>query len=169
MIKHALFLRWLLIVSAISIGFFFAYQLGVIQSINEVDSLFISHTIITGFVFMSCWCGLKTYNLSKSVEDDKKVLPDTKNLEEIGWFAAGTFTALGMFGTIVGMILALNGLGGINVSDVISMQGALTHVIKGMGIALYTTGVGIVCARLLEFQYVNLGHTRRKKKNEQKL
>lgn len=167
MVKHALFLRWLLMVAIICIGSFFASQLGVFTAIHEVDTLFISHTIIAGFVFMTGWCGFKTYNLSKQeVNGD---LPQTENLEELGWFASGTFTALGMFGTIVGMIMALNGLGAINVSDVLSMQTALQGVIRGMGIALYTTGVGIVCAKLLDFQYINLGHARRNKENEKKL
>ena len=168
MVKHALFLRWLLIVAIICIGSFFAHHVGIFVNIHEVDTLFISHTIIAGFVLMTGWCGIKTYNLSKQ-EAAGENLPHTENLEELGWFASGTFTALGMFGTIVGMIMALNGLGTINVSDVLSMQTALQGVIRGMGIALYTTGVGIVCAKLLEFQYINLGHARRNKENEKKL
>ena len=164
MIRHALFLRWLLMVALIVIGSFFAHQLGVFESIHDTDRYFISHTILAGFSFMSLWCGVKTFNLSRSVEDDHDViLPSTENLEEIGWFAAGTFTALGFFGTIVGMTLALNGLGGINPNDILSMQAGLTKVVQGVGVALYTTGVGIVCSRLLMLQYFNLGHARRKK------
>jgi hypothetical protein len=169
MVKHALFLRWMLITGLTVIGSFFAQQAGIFAAIHDTDHFYISHTIITGFFFMTIWCGLKTYKLSKSVESDNQILPDIKNLEEVGWFASGTFMALGMFGTIVGMIVALTGLGGINVSDITSMQSGLTKVIRGMGVALYTTGVGIVCAHLLMFQYFNLGHARRKKKNEKKL
>jgi hypothetical protein len=173
MIRHILFLRWLLIVSLIGTGSWFAWSFGVFTEIYDKDITRLSFAIAAGFVFMSAWCGVKTFSMS-TLLDRERAGPDTLNeedlenldkitdLEEIGWFAAGFFTSLGMIGTVIGMIWALKGFIGVNITDVASVQKLISNMVYGVSTALYTTLVGLVCSSLLKLQYFNLGHTRRR-------
>ena len=83
-------------------------------------------------------------------------------LEEVGWFAAGTFTSVGMVGTVIGMIWALKGFIDVNISEVTSVQRLISSMVFGVSTALYTTLVGLVCSILLKVQYFNLGHSLKK-------
>ena len=173
MVRHVLFLRWLLIVSLIGTGSWFAWSFGVFTEIYVKDITRLSFVIFAGFVFMSAWCGLKTFSMSSLhdrelaapeslEEEDLQVLDRITNLEEVGWFAAGFFTSLGMIGTVIGMIWALKGFIGVNITDVASIQKLISNMVYGVSTALYTTLVGLICSSLLKLQYFNLGHARRR-------
>ena len=172
MLKHTLFLRWLLIVSLIGTGSYFVNRFGVFAEIYDKDITRLSFAILTGFVFMSAWCGLKTFTLSglldgepdpaEVTEKDQRTIEQITNLEEVGWFAAGFFTSVGMIGTVIGMIWALKGFIGVNIAEVASVQKLISDMVYGVSTALYTTLVGLVCSILLKLQYFNLGHTRRR-------
>ena len=173
MTKHTLFLRWWFIVTLIGIGAFFAGRFGVFREINEKDITRLSFVIFAGFVFMSAWCGLKTFRLSSLLnksfrgegelsESEEQELDRISNLEEVGWFAAGTFTSVGMIGTVIGMIWALTGFIDVNISEVTSVQRLIRSMVFGVSTALYTTLVGLICSTLLKLQYFNLGHARRR-------
>ena len=171
--KHALFLRWWLIVTLIGIGGLFARHFGVFREIYDKDITGLSFVIFAGFVFMSGWCGVKTFRLSGLLQGGRRrgddipdaeriILEKTSHLEEVGWFAAGTFTSIGMVGTIIGMIWALKGFIDVNITEVTSVQKLISHMVFGVSTALYTTLVGLVCSTLLKLQYFNLGHARRR-------
>jgi flagellar motor component MotA len=122
---------------------------------------------------MSVWCGIKTFSMSTLLdretsgaeelgEEGLRVLDRITDLEEVGWFAAGFFTSVGMIGTVIGMIWALKGFIGVNVTDIASVQKLISDMVYGVSTALYTTLVGLVCSSLLKLQYFNLGHARRR-------
>ena len=170
--RHVLFLRWWLTVTLTALGALFAGQFGIFHEIYDKDITKLSLVIVAGFIFMSAWCGIKTFRLSRLVsaarEDAASLSPDEvreidtiTNLEEAGWFAAGVFTSLGMIGTVIGMIFALKGFINVDVSEVTSVQKLISNMVFGVSTALYTTLVGLVCSTLLKIQYFNLGHARR--------
>ena len=171
--SHLLFLRWWIIITLIGIGAYFASLFGVFREIYEKDITRLSFVIFAGFVFMSVWCGIKTYRLSRLMsnkpgdreeldENDQRRIELISNLEEVGWFAAGTFTSIGMIGTVIGMIWALQGFIHVNIAEVTTVQKLISNMVFGVSTALYTTLVGLVCSTLLKLQYFNLGHARRK-------
>jgi hypothetical protein len=171
--RHALFLRWWLIITLIGIGGLFAHHFGVFHEIYDNDITGLSFVIFAGFVFMSGWCGVKTFRLSGLLQGGRRrgddisdaervILEKTSHLEEVGWFAAGTFTSIGMVGTIIGMIWALKGFINVNITEVTSVQKLISHMVFGVSTALYTTLVGLICSTLLKLQYFNLGHARRR-------
>jgi hypothetical protein len=173
MTRHTLFLRWWLIITLVGIGAVFAGRFGVFHEIYDKDITRLSFVIFTGFLFMSAWCGIKTYRLSLLAdkgfpgaglltEDDRAELERMSNLEEVGWFAAGTFTSVGMVGTVIGMIWALTGFIDVNISEVTSVQRLISNMVFGVSTALYTTLVGLICSILLKLQYFNLGHALRR-------
>lgn len=168
MANHILFLRWWLIVTLTGVAAYFCHKFGVFLEILDKDMTFISVAVAVAFIFMSLWCGLKTYTLSRAMgkkSTNERLLEVSDRIrkeEEAGWFAAETFTTMGFIGTVIGMIFALKGFIGINPSDIASLQRLISDLVYGMSTALYTTLVGLVCSRLLMLQYFNLGHARRK-------
>jgi biopolymer transport protein ExbB/TolQ len=60
---------------------------------------------------------------------------------------------LGLFGTIVGFVLMLSPIGGIDPENPASLRMALGTVSDGMAVAMYTTLSGLGAALLLRIQY----------------
>tara|TARA_B110000196_G_C20595719_1_gene408376 strand:- start:118 stop:540 length:423 start_codon:yes stop_codon:yes gene_type:complete len=76
-----------------------------------------------------------------------------KGPQEIGWFVSDMMLKLGLLGTIIGFIFMLGSVANIADFDVSNMQKVLRHMSDGMGTALYTTLVGLVCSVLSAMQY----------------
>ena len=98
--RHVLFLRWWLIVTLTALGALFAGRFGIFHEIYDKDITKLSLVIFSGFVFMSGWCGIKTFRMSRLLsaarEDISSLSPgelreiDTiTNLEEAGWSRTG--------------------------------------------------------------------------------
>ena len=75
---------------------------------------------------------------------------------EFGWFAADIMLKLGLIGTVIGFIIMLGSLSDITTFDVTLLQGVLTTMGSGMGVALYTTLSALVTGVLVALQYYNL-------------
>jgi hypothetical protein len=173
MARHLLFLRWWVIACLTGIAGYFAYQFGAITEVLNEDWTFISPTIAVLFVFMSMWCGLKTFLLSfrigrglrtggaESYVDPEKLM-EVEAQEDIGWFAAESFQVLGFIGTICGMIFALKGFVGVDLGDINAVQGLVSNLVSGVSVAFYTTLTGLVASLLLKMQYFNLSYARRR-------
>jgi len=157
----AAFLRWWLFFTLVVISSVFSWKLGFIDEIRANDSTPISMTILIVFAVMSIWCGLKTWKASKLEEEgvDKDEISKVTRKQEIGWFVSDQFLTMGFIGTIWGIKEMVPELGGIDMADVASKQAFLLKLLSGMGIALYTTLVGLVCCALLKIQYFNLSQT----------
>ncbi len=76
-----------------------------------------------------------------------------KGPQQLGWFVADVLLKLGLLGTVIGFILMLSPIGGINTFDVETMKSALTSMSSGMAVALFTTLAGLITATLLKVQY----------------
>jgi hypothetical protein len=163
MAKHLLFLRWWVIICLTTIASYFAYQFGAISELVGEDWTYISPAIFGLFIFMSIWCGIKTFSLSRSVKNSNvEKITEIEIQEDIGWFAAEAFQVLGFIGTICGMIYALKGFAGIDLADVAAVQGLISNLVSGVSVAFYTTLSGLVASLLLKIQYFNLSYARRK-------
>ncbi len=168
MAKHLLFLRWWVIACVTGVAGYFAHQFGIFTEILNEDWTYICLTIFCLFLFMSLWCGLKTFMMSymmgkNNLTPDK--LMEVEAQEDIGWFAAESFQVLGFIGTICGMIYALKGFVGVDMSDPGAVQGLVSNLVSGVSVAFYTTLAGLVASLLLKMQYFNLSYTRRKVDN----
>lgn len=143
--KHAPFLRWLLMVVPLAVVGVIAGKLGLYHEIYVQDKSWISFTIFAIFIIASLWCGRQTFKGSPSGS-------------QFGWFVSDACLTLGMIGTIVGFLMMFSG--GINISagDTAGIQRLLGRFGVGIGTALYTTLVGLVCSMMLKLQLFNLGH-----------
>ena len=73
-----------------------------------------------------------------------------------GAFASDTVMKLGLLGTIIGFIIMLAPIAGLDVSDHALMKSSMGLMSGGMAVAMYTTLAGLVGSILLKFQYYML-------------
>ena len=139
------FLRWLLIVVPLTVIAIFAHFFGFYESIYENDKSWISFSVLGIFTLASIWIGCQTKRLS---------LKGTQFL----WMTSDMCLTLGMIGTIVGFLMMLVGGFSIQSGDAAGIQALLARFSVGLGTALYTTLVGLVCSMLLKLQLFNLGY-----------
>ncbi len=137
------FLRWLLFVSLSTVGIALAGTNGIIEEIWVTDTYYISTVIFALFMYATALCGL----LSLQVGFKKPNLESIAITLERNWFIASILSSLGFFGTIVGMVIMTTGIGNMDLENV-----NLTDFGIGMSMALYTTGVGLICRIFLRTQ-----------------
>ena len=73
-----------------------------------------------------------------------------------GGFASDTLMKLGLLGTIIGFIIMLAPIAGLDVGDKATMKTSMGVMSEGMAIAMYTTLAGLVGSILLRIQYYML-------------
>jgi biopolymer transport protein ExbB/TolQ len=77
---------------------------------------------------------------------------DLRRGQEFGWFVADLLLSLGLLGTVIGFILMLGPISGLDTTDEGAIKGALAAMSGGMAVALYTTLTGLVGGMLLKVQ-----------------
>jgi len=73
-----------------------------------------------------------------------------------GAFASDTVMKLGLLGTIIGFIIMLAPIAGLDASDRALMKSSMGLMSGGMAVAMYATLAGLVGSILLKFQYYML-------------
>ena len=139
-------------------GVFFIANDGMV-ALWEKDSTKLSFLLLAIFIHMSCWCGYKTWRLSRFLdreETEKYLVEKIEELMEAGWFASDLCLSIGMVGTVIGFISMMSGFATIDVSNMTTVQDMIKGLGSGMSTALYTTLVGLVSSALLKIQYFNL-------------
>jgi hypothetical protein len=81
---------------------------------------------------------------------------------QLGSFASDSLMKLGLLGTIVGFILMLAPIAGLDAADRASVKTSMGLMSDGMAIAMYTTLTGLIGSILVQTQYYMLdGATQR--------
>jgi biopolymer transport protein ExbB/TolQ len=70
-----------------------------------------------------------------------------------GAFAGDLLMKLGLFGTIVGFIMMLAPIAGLNTDDQGAIKSSMALMSEGMAVAMYTTLAGLVGSILIKIQY----------------
>ena len=73
-----------------------------------------------------------------------------------GNFASDTLMKLGLLGTIVGFIIMLAPIAGLDATNKIAMRTSMGVMSDGMAVAMYTTLAGLVGSILIKIQYYML-------------
>jgi len=143
------FLRWWLMFCLMGVGVVILQKFGLFVDLYNADASKISFGILSIFTAMSGFVGYLTFRRWKT-------LPVKDTHVNFCWFTASKLTTLGMIGTVIGFIMMLSlTFRNLNVEDVASVQNAIEFMALGMGTALVTTLVGLICGLLLELQLVN--------------
>jgi hypothetical protein len=69
-----------------------------------------------------------------------------------GWFVADLLLSLGLLGTVIGFIVMLGPISGLDAGDQSAIKAALAAMSGGMAVALYTTLTGLIGGMLLKIQ-----------------
>ena len=133
--------RWWLSFSVMAVALVTALLGGLGKFIVASDQTYLSWVVI--FIFMSVSMHIG-YRVTKKGSDDEFGVANK---------SVGLCTAFGLLGTIIGLILAITGaFADVDVSSHESLKDALTSISMGVGSALVTTLIGIVCAIGLQLQ-----------------
>ena len=75
---------------------------------------------------------------------------------QFGAFASDTLMKLGLLGTIIGFIMMLAPIAGLDPSDRSAVRSSMNLMSDGMAVAMYTTLAGLVGSILVRIQYYML-------------
>lgn len=75
---------------------------------------------------------------------------DLRRGYHFGWFIADMLLSLGLLGTVIGFILMLGPISGLDTHDEGAIKEALASMSAGMAVALYTTLTGLIGGILLK-------------------
>lgn len=142
---HAIYLMkwWFTICIIITAGILLNY-FGLWKLLWEIDTTRLSFTILVLFTIVTIYIGIKLFQHSRG---NLFVIPD------MIWFLSGAMTKLGLIGTVIGFMFMLIGpFASIDVGNIEQSKDAIAAIASGMGVALTTTLVGLVCQLLTEFQ-----------------
>jgi MotA/TolQ/ExbB proton channel family protein len=81
---------------------------------------------------------------------------------QLGAYASDTLMKLGLLGTIIGFILMLAPIAGLDAADKASMKLSMGLMSDGMAVAMYTTLTGLVGSILVQTQYYMLDEATQK-------
>ncbi len=163
MAQQALFLRWALFASLMTVGAVAAAILGGFSFIARYDPTNISFIIFVMMIAATAWCGRLTWKLQ---DDLRSGLDDRfeylRNDASHGYLAVNLCTLIGFLGTILGMIIMflsaekglMSSVGGGHGTFMALMRALLT----GLWPAFLTTAVGLVCGAIVLLQYHMLDH-----------
>jgi MotA/TolQ/ExbB proton channel family len=73
-----------------------------------------------------------------------------------GSFVSDTLMKLGLLGTIIGFIIMLAPIAGLDAADKVAMKSSMGLMSDGMAVAMYTTLAGLVGSILVRIQYYML-------------
>lgn len=135
-------LKWWTILCSSFLILFLAYHFGYLAQLYDADITKLSWVIIGLFFLLNIRLG---YQLHTNRETGKN----------FDWLMSETMISLGMVGTVVGFIYMLSTVfTDINLDDIRSVQDSLSIMATGMGTALWTTLIGLICSILFKTQLV---------------
>lgn len=133
-----------------------AGQLGYVAMVFEADTSRIGYAIAALLAVGLClaaWRGVKT---SMALNDLRDGVPLTQRTAKMPAknahlsVIATWLAALGMFGTVVGLIQMAFALRGMDLTSADNLGAVLATAFEGYGVALTTTAVGLVAAVWIE-------------------
>lgn len=113
---------------------------GFVQFAYQNDSTPISLTIVALFIF---GLGVTAYRVYRPTHEGNELLRDVAN-----WCAG-----LGMFGTVIGLVMMTLSLRGTDISNADQLAKAINTAFDGYGVALITTAVGFVFGLWTEINF----------------
>ena len=135
-------LKWWTILCSSILILFLSYHFGYLEQLYHADITKLSWIIIGLFFLLNIRLGYQLHT-------------NRKTGNNFDWLMSETMISLGMVGTVVGFIYMLSTIfTDINLDDIRSVQDSLGIMATGMGTALWTTLIGLICSILYKTQLV---------------
>ena len=130
-----------------------AYHFGFFHHLYREDTTRIGFFILGILLLTTFWIGKRVYSLKKKWSGKQEAI----ECFSPGWFVAESCLVLGLIGTVTGFILMLGtAFTELDVTNIVSVQGALVKMSLGMSTALYTTLVGLISSLVIKIQLVTI-------------
>lgn len=140
------FVRWWVVFTIITVAVVSVLWESGARFLLDSDVTYISWLILIVFAIGSLNIGWRVVDARRKERAWESKFPLTNYL-------IGTCTSLGLLGTIIGLIIMITGaFSSLDIADHASVKQSLLAMSSGIGTALVTTLVGLVCAILLKFQ-----------------
>ena len=149
------FLRWVLLFSVMTALAVVVHFYGGYQKLITEDPSMICFGILGAFFIVTANIGWLTWKFSRNLYD-KSVINQVYTSLNNGWVSASLVSRVGMLGTIIGFIVAIQGFSALDVGNPVQNATAMKTIASGVSIALYTTFVGLVCNIFITVQSHNL-------------
>jgi hypothetical protein len=108
---------------------------------------------------LSIYLPLMTQDGEKSLSLNGELLAEHFHYQHtFGWFIAGAMIKLGLLGTVIGFIIMLTSISGLDSLEIAQVQQLMQRMTQGMMVALNTTLLGLVGSMILGVQYLFLDH-----------
>lgn len=143
------FYIWWVTVVLIATGTFWLAYSGVIQLIWHTDTTMLTSVIAAIFIQRMALVGYWSYKASDPGWKAENPAPLAKT-KSFGLFASEELMALGMLGTVIGLINMLQFAGASDTTTPEHIQLMLSGLYKAMGLALFTNAVGLTSSIILK-------------------
>lgn len=142
------FYFWWLSILLIATSLFWAYHMGFVAKIWYTDITMLSLVILLIFFGTNIKLGWISYYLGSNLVTKEQLVKETNTV----WFLSEIVMAIGMLGTVIGLIhmLSVNFVG--DPTNTTALQGTLSNMWGSMGLALYVNAVGLVASIILKLQ-----------------
>ena len=150
------FIIWWVSVLLVGTSMFWATYFGVAQTIWNVDITHITSIILALYIASNLSLGWLAWKASDPffVRINRNIL---EKITDYNWFMSEILLALGMFGTVIGLIHMLSGIDmGAN-KDSAAVASIVVNMIGSLGLALYTNVVGLLFSIILKLQTYFIG------------
>ena len=135
-------LKWWTILCSSFLILFLSYHFGYLHQLYDADITKLSWIIIGLFFLLNIRLGFQLHT-------------NRRTGNNFDWLMSETMISLGMVGTVVGFIYMLSTIfTDINLDDIRSVQDSLGIMATGMGTALWTTLIGLICSILYKTELV---------------
>jgi len=139
---------WTVFMIVNGIIFFWLWNKGIPAFVAAKDMTYLSFLIVILYVT----------SVASLIKDILSTTTPFKEKFETQYYVANQLTALGLLGTVIGLMYGTDSLATIelNIDAPETILGALTHLFTAISTALVTTIVGLMCSILLKTQIVVL-------------
>lgn len=143
-------IKWWLFFCIIVLFTFISWYFNIFALLYVSDITMLSWFIILLTYVYSITIGYKIHTQSK---DQLQIIN-----YDVEWYVSEMVISMGMVGTVVGFIYMLSlSFTTLDINEISSLQSALGDMALGMGTALWTTLIGLICSILLKVQLIIAG------------
>lgn len=143
-------IKWWLFFCIIVLFTFISWYFNIFALLYVSDITMLSWFIILLTYVYSITIGYKIHTRGK---DQLQIIN-----YDVEWYVSEMVISMGMVGTVVGFIYMLSlSFTTLDINEISSLQSALGDMALGMGTALWTTLIGLICSILLKVQLIIAG------------
>lgn len=150
------FIWWWVSTLIVATGLFWSGYLGLLSFIWQIDITYITSIIGVQYLIAMAMLG---YMAFKSAMPEFHGSNLHKKLTDHCWFFSESLMALGMLGTVIGLIHMSFAFATVNMAETTALQVAVLESYHALGLALFTNMVGLVASIALKYQTQFIGYS----------